>query len=241
MINIHPLTYILILLIILCGRFNYFIIICLIICFHDLGHIIFMLLYKIKINKIIILPFGSIIDSNIKYNEKSYIKLLIGIAGIFNQLLLFIICYFLLKINIISYLSYNIFLKYNKYIILFNLLPIYPLDGLKLISSLIENILPYKIHLYIINIISLLSLILLIIITRFSFDILNVIFLLIYKTYEEILNINIIFYKFLLERYLYIKNYKHIIYIRNIKYIYKNKYNFINNIPENKILNKLFK
>lgn len=241
MVDIHFLTYILVLLVIICGRFNYFIIISFIIIFHDLGHILVMLFFNIKINKLIILPFGSIIDSDIKYNEKSYIKLLISVAGVVNQLLLFILFYYLLRYNIISYISYSIFLKYNIYIIVFNLLPIYPLDGLKIVSSLLECIIPYKVHLYVINTISLLSLIVLIGITNFSFDLFNVLFFLFYKTYEEFLNIKYIFYKFLLERYLYGYSYRSIRYVSSINYIYKNKYNFINNVSENKIINKLFK
>lgn len=239
--SVHFLTYVLILLVILCGRFNYLLIIGFIILFHDLGHIIVMRIYKIKINRIIILPFGSIIDSDIKYNEESYIKFFIGIAGVFNQLLLYLLFYYLYKYGLISYLSYCIFLKYNKYIIVFNLLPIYPLDGLKIVSSLVENIVPYKFHLYFINILSVVSIMLLVWLTKLSFDLLNIIFVLIYKTYEEIFNIKIIFYKFLLERYLYDKEYKHIKYLNSIEKIYKNKYNFINNVSERKILNKLFK
>lgn len=241
MVDIHFLTYILVLLVILCGRFNYFIIISFIIIFHDLGHILVMLFFNIKINKLIVLPFGSIIDSDIKYNEKSYIKLLIAIAGIFNQFLLFILFYYLLRFNIISYLSYSIFLKYNMYIIVFNLLPIYPLDGLKIVSSLLECVIPYKVHLYVIDVISLLSLILLIWLSNFSFDLLNVLFFLFYKTYEEFFNIKCIFYRFLLERYLYGNSYRYIRYVSSINYIYKNKYNFINNVSEDKVINKLFK
>ncbi len=239
--RVHFLTYILILLVMLCGRFNYLLIISFIILFHDLGHIIVMRIYKIKINRIVILPFGSIIDSGIKYNEESYIKFFIGIAGVFNQLILYLLFYYLYRYGLISYLSYCIFLKYNKYIIVFNLLPIYPLDGLKIVSSLVENIVPYKFHLYFINILSIVSIVLLVWLTNFSFDLLNIIFVLIYKTYEEIFNIKIIFYKFLLERYLYDKEYKRIKYLNSIEKIYKNRYNFINNVSERKILNKLFK
>ena len=60
-------------------------------------------------------------------------------------------------------------------------------------------------------------------------------------TYEELLNINIIYNKFLLERYLYKANFKKVKYIKSIKQIYKNKINFINNVNEIKVLEKIFK
>ena len=69
-IKIHPLTIILTLITFLCGRFNYFLIILTIILFHDLGHLCIMKLFKIKVSKLTILPFGSIIDSDlIRRNE----------------------------------------------------------------------------------------------------------------------------------------------------------------------------
>ena len=39
---------------------------------------------------------------------------------------------------------YNIFIRYNCYIILFNLLPMYPLDGFKILNSLLEIFLSFK-------------------------------------------------------------------------------------------------
>ena len=72
-IIIHPLTYLLLLTIFLCGKFNYFLIISIILFVHDLGHILIMIKYKIRIYMITIFPFGSIIDTNIKYNEKNEI------------------------------------------------------------------------------------------------------------------------------------------------------------------------
>ena len=65
---------------------------------------------------------------------------------------------------------------------------------------------------------------------------LNIIISLLY-----LLNINIIYNKFLLERYLYKPNFKKVKYIKSIKQIYKNRINFINNSNEIKVLEKIFK
>ncbi len=81
-----------------------------------------MIKYKIRINKITIFPFGSIIDTNIKYNEKSYIKFLIAFGGVIFQLFLYFIFYYLFRLGIIFRIDYQIFMRYNLMIILFNLL-----------------------------------------------------------------------------------------------------------------------
>lgn len=98
-IDIHPLTIILALILFLCGRFNYFFIIASIIFIHDLGHLITMKIFKISVSKLIILPFGSIIESNIKLSEKTIIKFLISISGVIFQIILFIIANILFKYN----------------------------------------------------------------------------------------------------------------------------------------------
>ena len=72
--KINITTYLLLLSILLCGYFNYLLIISLILIIHDLGHIVFLKLFKIKINNITILPFGSIINSDLKLNTESYFK-----------------------------------------------------------------------------------------------------------------------------------------------------------------------
>ena len=140
--RIHYITYIILLSVLLCGFFNYFLIIFFILLWHDLGHIIVIKLYGYKINEILILPIGSIISSDIKSNIKSNRLFLISIMGIVNQLLLYPIMLLMYNSGLINSLSYEIFLLYNKLIIGFNLLPIIPLDGSKIILSIIETFLP---------------------------------------------------------------------------------------------------
>ena len=233
-IDIHPLTIILALILFLCGRFNYFFIIASIIFIHDLGHLITMKIFKISVSKLIILPFGSIIESNIKLSEKTIIKFLISISGVIFQIILF-------KYNLINTISLDIFNKYNKLIIIFNLLPIIPLDGSKILESLLESIIPFKIVIYIKCIISIIIIVILTFCLKLSLDLINILFISLFKTYEELLNINIIYNKFLLERYLYKPNFKKVKYIKSIKQIYKNRINFINNSNEIKVLEKIFK
>lgn len=240
-IDIYPLTIVLVLLLFLCGRFNYFFIIASIILIHDLGHLITMKIFKVNVSKLIILPFGSLIESNIKYNEKTIIKFLIAISGVTFQFILFFIVNLLFKYNLINTISLDIFNKYNKFIIIFNLLPIIPLDGSKILEVLLESIFPFKIIIYIKCIISIITIVILTFCLKLSLDLINILFISLFKTYEELLNINIIFNKFMLERYLYKPDFKKVKYIKSISQIHKNGINFINNVNEIKVLEKLFK
>lgn len=239
--KIHPITYLILISVLLSGYFNYFLIISFILIIHDLGHILFIKLFNYKVYDITILPFGSNINSSVNQNSKTIHIFLISIAGIIMQLILYPIFYYL-NLYYINSISYNIFLNYNKLIILFNLLPIVPLDGSKILLTILENIFSYKRALKIIN---LTSIIMIIIFTLYlSFTGLNsylIIIFLLYKTYEEIKNHNYVFNKFLLNRYLVDNKNKKIKYITKIKYIFKNRYNFINNQNEEKILLRLYK
>ncbi len=234
--KIHPLTYLILVSVLLAGYFNYFLIITFILLIHDLGHILFLKYYKYKIYNITILPFGSIINASLNQNSKTSEALIISLAGIISQCLLYPIFY-ILNLYYINDISYNIFLNYNKIILLFNLLPIIPLDGSKILLYLLENFISYKKTLKLINITSILMIIVFII--YLSFNGLNsyvIIIFLIYKTYEEIKDHKYIFNKFLLERYLSNNKYQKVRYIKKIKDIFKNRYNFINNQNEEKIL-----
>lgn len=238
--KVNPLTYALILSVFLCGYFNYFLIISIILLFHDLSHLIFIKIFNYQIIKIEILPFGSIILTNINYNIHNLKLFIISIAGILMQLLLFIIFYYLFNLNLINNLSYRIFLYYNKLIIYFNLLPIISLDGNKILLSIISSFLPFKLSLKISNIISLLFIIILLFNNVLSLNLILIITYLLYNNYGEIININLIYTKFLLERYLYKIRYSKVKYISNINNLYKLRFNFINHINEEKYLDEYF-
>jgi len=234
--NIHPLTYIILLSVLLAGYFNYFLIIITILLIHDLGHIIFLKIYKYKIYNILILPFGSIINSSVNSNSKTVEILIISLAGVCMQGLLYPV-FFLLNKYYISDLSYNIFLNYNKYILLFNLLPIIPLDGSKILLTFFESIFSYKKALWLLNVISIFIIIIFIIfLTYQGLNSYLIGLFLIYKTFEEIKNHKYIFNEFLLTRHLNKIKYYKVKYVKKIKNIFKNHYNFINNQNEEKIL-----
>ena len=234
--KIHWLTYLILISVLLAGYFNYFLIISIILFFHELGHIILIKLFGCQIKKIEILPFGCIINTNIGPNTNSIKILLISLGGVMAQLFLFLI-----MPNFLSSINYPIFMTYNSLLIWFNLLPIIPLDGSKILASIFESFISYKKAMIIQNIISSLAIIILIIyITFHALNVYLIISFLIYKTYEQIKNHTHLFNYFLLDRHLNKYNFKKIKHISLIKHIYKNRFNFIKGENEDRVLSSYF-
>lgn len=209
--------YIFALIILLSGYINYLIIYLLIMLFHELGHIIMIKLFKYKIDSIIFYPFGGIINTNINLNISSYKLFLISISGILFQIILFLIVP-----NTINY-NYEIFKMLNYSLIVYNLLPIYPLDGYKILLSINEQFFKYRCSISISHIISIIVSLLFYYFTKNT-----IIFLIIYlMNISYILKSKYIYNKFIIERYLYPTNYKRYKYINKVKDIYKCRNNYI--------------
>ena len=135
-IYIHPFFLITLLLFILMGRFKFIICFMLLIIVHELGHILISLLFKWKVHKIIILPFGGLTKYDDVINRPLKEEILVSISGILFQLIFY---------NIFNkFIDYKHFNLINNFIIIFNLLPIYPLDGSKIINVLFNKITSFK-------------------------------------------------------------------------------------------------
>ena len=236
-IYIHPIFLLTILIFILLGRFKFIIYFMVLILVHELGHIMMSLVFKWKIDKIIILPFGGLTKYNEIINRPLVEEFLVSISGILSQLIFYKF--------IENYINYNYFSFINYFIITFNLLPIYPLDGSKILNVLFNKITNFKNSILLTVIISYMCIIILSLllfnVNKLLFMILVFLFVEVNKYYKEK---DLIFNKFLLERYLnnlkfkkekiinniykMKKDYRHIFYIDN-KYMtestfLKNKY-----------------
>lgn len=200
--NISYYTYIFILICFLCGYIKNILIIFFICLFHEIGHIILIKLFKYQIIKIELLPFGGYTEIYKKINSSIFKDIIISLGGILNQLILFVI----LKLfkNNINLITYNLFIKYNLTILIFNLIPIIPLDGSKIIHSIFEYFFSYH-YSYYLNLY--LSFILLIIFLyfnyRYNIDNYFICSFLLYEMFLYYKNYRYIYKRFLLERSLY--------------------------------------
>ena len=231
--KIHPTFLIFLLLLLFSGYINYAIIFLIIITFHELGHILMTKVLGYKILKITLYPVGGIITTNININISSNKLFLISISGILMQILLLLI----VPDNINNY---EVFFKLNKVLIIYNLLPIYPLDGYKIYLSIFERFISYSICIKLFSFLSFIGIFMLFyytksIITFVYLYYLNIFYLLNYKYYMH---------KFLLERYLYNFKYCKIKYISSINNLFKTRYNYIKYgniyIEEKEVLSKIF-
>ena len=223
--KIHFLFFISAFICFVTGLFKDFIILMSIVLIHEMGHVLVGLYYKWPIEKVIILPIGGLTVFNQKVNSSLKEEFMIAIAGFVFQT----VYYFLVGKN------NQLFTQYYYFILLFNMLPIYPLDGFKIINIIFNVFLPFK-KSYIINVILsiLISLIIIFINVNNLILVLSLLILLpkIYNFYKKR---DITFNKFLLERHLYKFKYKKIKCIKNIDQMYKQKTHIFN------LSNKLYK
>ena len=199
-IRLHPLFYLFLIIFVITAHFHDFFLFISIILFHEIGHIIGGLIFKWKIKELLILPFGAITIFDEGLNKPLKQEFIIAILGPIFQII-----YYLIFKNIfdITQLHYSL--------LIFNLLPISPLDGSKILNVIFNKIMPFKKSYSLTLIVSfiLLSLLFLLNCHQFNFLIILIIFFLGVKLFQEIINFKYIFERFLYERYYFnIKNSK---------------------------------
>ncbi len=233
-------TYFFILLCFLCGYIKNILIIFFICLFHELGHIFFIKLFKYQIINIEILPFGGYTNIYKKINSSITKDIIISIGGILFQLLLFIIL--IILHNNINIITYELFIKYNLTILIFNLIPIIPLDGSKIIHSILEYFFSYYYSYYFNLILSIIFLSIFLYINYiFNIDNYFICTFLVYKMFIYYKDYKYIYQRFLLERSLYDLDYHKIDnHTKNIKELKKNVLHYfkLNNkyIKEDKVI-----
>lgn len=185
--KIHPIYIIVAFICFLTGYFRLFITTTLIILFHELGHILMMLYFNIEIEKVILLPFGGITITNDLVNRPLKQELLIAIMGPIFQIIYYL-------------LFQNSYLKMIHYpLLIFNLLPIIPLDGSKILNVILNKFFSFYKSETISIIISLIT-IFMIFIINFNLIVFIVLIFLIIETSKKYKTRKYLFNKFLYER-----------------------------------------
>lgn len=239
--RIHPLYYLVALLSIVTGLFKDFVFVTLIIFIHEMGHILGALHYKWKIKKIVILPFGGITIFNELINKSLKEEFVILILGpLFQVIFYIIICYLNINTTLIT--------NYHYSLLIFNMLPIVPLDGSKLLSIISNKLTNFNIsHLIVIYIsIITISLLMLKSIIFNNLVMIIILFFLLLKIIKEVKEHKYLFNKFLFERYNYDLKFNKTKYIKGInlkkmKKEYKHIFFDKKYYTEKSVLKKLFK
>lgn len=245
-IEFHYTYVIMALGLVLTGHFANLLIFTSLIIIHESGHIITSLIYKYKIKKVIIYPYGGITKLDTLVNTKIEKDLLIAISGIIVQSIYFYIILFLYNKGIVREYIYNLFLIYHNSMLLFNILPIIPLDGSKIINLILSKYLNLNFSNNLTVVISFvtLSMILICGIYEKNYSMVMVVFVLLQNIWNYYKKIEYVYNKFILERYLYNIKYKNIKVIENKNKMYKNKTHLfkINNnlVEEREFLSNFF-
>ncbi len=193
-IYIHPFFYLFMFITVLTGHFKDFIFISIIILIHEIGHSIMGLYYKWRIDKIKLFPAGGITIFKVDINKPLIEEFLILIAGpIFQLVIIYILNLFIKDSSL---------LLYSNTLVLFNLLPVIPLDGSKLLNIILNYNTSFSYSYKLTSIISLISLIIMFLIIAYinNLILLTLIIFLIIENIKFIKNKKLVFNKFILER-----------------------------------------
>lgn len=220
------------------GHFVNLIIFTSLIIIHEIGHIIISKILSYKIDKVIIYPYGGFVKLNTRINTKIENDLLVAISGIIMQSIYFGIIFFLYRNGIVREYIYSLFLLYHKSMLIFNLLPIYPLDGAKIVNLILSKYFSFNIANYISIVISLITVVLFLYsdIYENNYSIILVVGVLMQNIYKFYKDISYIYNRFILERYLFKFNYKDKKVIKNINKMYKNREHLFND--KGKLINE---
>lgn len=124
---------------------------------HELGHISMLIKYKVKIKYLELSIIGGIIEIE-KKELMLYQKLMIDGIGIIINLIIIIL------ISILNLETLNYLIAYNLFMIVFNLIPIIPLDGYKLLNDVLTSIYDEEYSCYLIKKIDIICLMMLLIV-----------------------------------------------------------------------------
>lgn len=179
-IKLHYSLIVLIVLALLSGFIHKIILMYIIITLHEIGHLIALKHYKRSVDEIILFPYGGIIKYNNSLNKPIKEEIIISLSGLFVNVILLV----LLR-------PFKNLYEYNLYVLVFNALPIYPLDGGKLFELLLNKFFPFKKCLKIMPIISLIEVIVLYVLTIIFVKRINALLILTFLLVQNIKEIRI--------------------------------------------------
>ncbi|WP_230459083.1 M50 family metallopeptidase [Terrilactibacillus tamarindi] len=142
-IRIHPVFWIVVGIGLFTGHFWEVCTIVFIVFIHECGHGISALIFGWHVESIQLLPFGGVAKVDNHVDKPAYQELIVTISGPIQHLWLPLVSYLLLNTGVWNSENHQLFLFYNKMILVFNLLPIWPLDGGKILRIILQKYLPF--------------------------------------------------------------------------------------------------
>jgi len=152
-LSFHPTLFIFLMIAFLTGTFVQLFLVFAIVFIHELGHYVAARIVRWRINKMVLWIFGGILYTDEYYNQPLREEIFVTLFGPLQHIFLYGIIYFCTYIPFVPSTLVEQAFFFNTVILLFNLLPIYPLDGGKLLFYLFAYafsfVSAYRIMLYV--------------------------------------------------------------------------------------------
>lgn len=204
-IHIHPLLWIAIAVSIATAHFLELCLLLGIIFIHEMGHALAASFFSWRIKQITLLPFGGVVELDEHGNRPLKEETIVVIAGPLQHIWMIGLAIMLYGLSWLPADLYRLFVEYNLMILIFNLFPIWPLDGGKLVFMLLSLQKPFpEAHrlTLLVSIISLSLFSLLILLSApYHLNVWMIIAFLYFSIYHEWKQRRFVFMRFLLERY----------------------------------------
>lgn len=152
-LKFDPSFYAMTLLAIMMGYLNEYVIFALTIIIHECGHLTMAFFYNWELEELKFFAFGGIMEFKGELNKSNKQDLIISSAGmVFNLFTLILL--FLMREKAKDFMNmtlYNYAMWTQLFVILFNLIPLPPLDGSRIVNAILCFFLPYKVVLRILR------------------------------------------------------------------------------------------
>jgi stage IV sporulation protein FB len=135
-VQIHPLLWIVIAISIATAHFMELSLLLGIIFIHEMGHAVAASFFSWRIKRILLLPFGGVAEMDEHGNRPLKEEAIVVISGPLQHIWMLAVAYLLYSVSWIPKDIYQLFFHYNMMILIFNLFPVWPLDGGKLLFLL---------------------------------------------------------------------------------------------------------
>ncbi|MDX8046557.1 site-2 protease family protein [Gracilibacillus sp. S3-1-1] len=143
-IHFHPIFFFFLFVAVITGMFIEFLIIFLIVLIHELGHYMCARLFKWRIRRIFLWVFGGVMETE-EYGSRSIREeFFVTIAGPCQHILIYLVIYILGVLHVLPESILLIAYQYNTFILIGNLLPIWPLDGGKLVQLSLDTFFSFQ-------------------------------------------------------------------------------------------------
>lgn len=141
--RLHPLFFVVFMLAVWTGFFIELLTLFSIVLIHELGHIAAAKSWSWRISEIQLLPFGGVVKVEDEGNVPAYQELVVAAAGPLQHVWMIGLAFVFSHIGWWESAWATYFIQSNVMIGLFNLLPILPLDGGKILRALLCYLMPY--------------------------------------------------------------------------------------------------